>query len=132
LARADGSLHRLELEAAGALGDPSLHELVLLHQAGWDDDGDPAALATVVRRLTDPAGPGDDVTAGVAELHRRRSAGLDDGDALTWWRVMGAMLDVAPYRAAELLAAVEAQLADDAEALRLLRNGSALAVMVRP
>jgi hypothetical protein len=38
LARSSGNLSRLELLSAGALGDPSLHKLVLRHLDGRDDE----------------------------------------------------------------------------------------------
>lgn len=61
LSRPNGKMWRLELIVAGALSDPALHDLVLQHQKGWDDDEAPMPIADRVRRLTDPAGPGDDV-----------------------------------------------------------------------
>jgi hypothetical protein len=124
--------HRLEMEAAGASGDPSLHDLVLDHLEGWDDDDDPARLAEVVRRLTDPAGPGADLFAGVAELYRARAAGRDETEGLGWWRLMGAMLDLAPRHAAAYLAAVAAVVEDDPAVRHLVLEASALATMAAP
>jgi len=111
LARPDGSVRLLELLAAGALGDPSLHPLVLGHLEGWDEDA--AAQVDAVRRLTDPAGPGDDVLDGVAELSRRRAHGRPDGAALAAWTTTAAMLDLAPGRAPALHEQVLARLVDD-------------------
>ena len=64
LALANGDVWMLELRAAGALGDPSLHPLVNQHLDGWNDPD--AAVIDGVYRLTDPAGIGLDV------LRRRR------------------------------------------------------------
>ncbi|MPQ96651.1 hypothetical protein GB931_01695 [Modestobacter sp. I12A-02628] len=125
LSREDGSLNRMELTAAGHLADPGLHALVLRHQEGWDDDG-PGGLADAVRRLTDPAGPGDDVLDGMAELCRRRGRGQPDGDALGSWRVLLAMLELAPHRAGPVFDAVLARLDGDDAAVAAL-HGSALA-----
>lgn len=126
LSRADGSVWRLEMVAAGALGDTRLHVLVLQHQDGWDTE-DAARTAVAVGRLTDPAGPGTDLLDGVAELYRRRAHGLPDGDALAAWHLMGVMLDIAPHRAAEFLDAVLARVSDDGAALRAVTERSALA-----
>lgn len=65
LSRPDGSVFQLELAAAAALADPSLHPLVLRHQDGWTTDA-AAATADAARRATDPDGVGDDVLDGVA------------------------------------------------------------------
>ena len=54
LSRTSGLVTRLELIAAGALGDPSFHPLVLRHLDGWDDD---TTWVDAVRRLTDPKVP---------------------------------------------------------------------------
>jgi hypothetical protein len=120
---------RLEMEAAGSLGDPSLHALVLDHLDGWDDDGAPGGLAEAVRRLTDPDGPGDDLFAGVADLYRARAAGSEETAGLGWWGLMNAMLELAPRHAARWLAAVEADLTDDPAARHLVETASALATM---
>ena len=74
LTRASGDVNRLELIAAGALGDPSLHPLVLRHLEGWDD----TIWVDAVRRLTNPHGPGADLFRGVAELYAARAHGLPD------------------------------------------------------
>jgi len=92
--------------------------------------GDPAALAEAVRRLTDPAGPGDDLFAGVAELYRRQSRGEADDDAPGWWRLMDRMLAIAPRRGRELFDGTERHLATDPAARRWLREHSALVTAV--
>jgi HEAT repeats len=125
LSRPNGELWHLELLAAGALSDPGLHELVLQHQTGWEDDH--AATADLVRRLTDPAGPGDDVLDGVAELYRRRANGRADDDAIDAWRTLDRMIDIAPHRAAEFMEAAASRLAGDEAAERELRTNSAMA-----
>ncbi|GAA3672156.1 hypothetical protein GCM10022237_34780 [Nocardioides ginsengisoli] len=125
LSRPSGDLWRLELVAAAALGDPQLHELVLEHRDGWDEEDD--RTAEVACRLTDPAGPGGDVIDGVARLYRRRAHGRPDGDAFARWRLMDEMLDIAPHRAPEFLGLVLERLADDEAAERELRERSALA-----
>ena len=130
LSRPDGDLFRLELQAAGALADPRLHPLVLNHQTGWDDDDTDAPMAHLVRRLTDPAGVGADVIDGVAELNRHRAHGQPDGNSLSAWTLMSKMLDIAPWRAEDLLHAVRAQLAGDDAAVRQLEENSALASLV--
>lgn len=126
LARPSGDVWRLEIVAAGALGDPRLHELVRRHRHGWTEERD-ARDADAASRLTDPAGPGVDVLEGVARLYRRRAHGLPDGDALAAWQVMDAMLDIAPHRAPQLLSAVLERLAHDQAAQREVRERSALA-----
>ncbi|HWU22563.1 MAG TPA: HEAT repeat domain-containing protein [Nocardioides sp.] len=127
LARPSGDLRQLELVAAGALGDPRLHELVQRHQDGWSAKG--TRTASAVSRLTDPAGPGDDLIEGVAQLYRRRVRSEAEDDGLDAWRVMLEMLDMAPHRASEFLDAVLDQLADDEQAQRQVREASALAQM---
>lgn len=126
LSRRSGDLWRLEIEAAAALGDPQLHELVVWHRDGWGDPDD-ALAAEVACRLTDPDGPGEDVLAGVADLYRRRAHGRPEGDALVAWRLMDRMLDVAPYRARQFFDQVLARLWHDEAAVRELRERSALA-----
>ncbi|SFB77714.1 hypothetical protein SAMN04487968_101465 [Nocardioides terrae] len=109
---------------------PALRKLVLGHLEGWADDGAPDALAEAVRRLTDPAGPGDDLFAGVAELHRRRSRDEDESDVIGWWRLMDRMLDLAPHRGHEFLDGTDRHLEGDPAAGRWLREQSALASLV--
>jgi hypothetical protein len=125
LSRPSGQLYQNELIAAGAFSDPELHDLVLRHVPGWPT-AQANATADVVRRLTDPDGPGDDVFDGVAELYRRRAYGLGDGDSLKWWRIMDEMLDIAPYRAEEFMAATSQRLADDERGLDELLHRSGL------
>jgi len=50
------NVYSLEIDAAGALGDPSLHWMVRAHLAGWDDDV--VARVCAALRLTDPSGVG--------------------------------------------------------------------------
>lgn len=126
LSRPSGNVSRLEMIAAGALSDPRLHELVQRHRFGWSS-ADGARTAEVVSRLTDPAGPGEDVLDGVAQLCRRRAHGQPDGDAIAAWHLMDEMLDIAPHRAQPFLDAVLDRLADDKAAEREARDGSALA-----
>jgi hypothetical protein len=130
LADADGPASRLVLEAAGALGDPRLHELVRSHAEAWlaDDDADPADLDVVeaVVRLTDPRGVGDDLLDGVADLCRARAHARPAGRAVAAWEQLDAVLDVAPHRARQVLEEVALRLDGDAAALHHLRHGSAL------
>jgi hypothetical protein len=126
LSRPSGDLWRLEMVAAGALSDPRLHGLVLRHQSGWGDE-EASRTADVVRRLTDPAGVGDDVLDGVAELYRRRAHGLPDRDLLWAWELMAEMVDIAPHRASAFLDDEIARLGGDDAAVEELRNRSALA-----
>ena len=124
LSRPGGEVWRLEMVAAGALSDPQLHDLVLRHQTGWDEAD---TTADAARRLTDPAGPGDDLLDGVAELFRRRAHGQPDGEVLAAWRHLDELLDIAPYRAAGFLDEIATRLAGDDVAVRELRTRSALA-----
>jgi hypothetical protein len=125
LSRDDDSVWRLEMLAAGTLGDPALHPLVLRHQEGWD--GADVRTMDVVRRLTDPAGPGEDMIDGVADLYRRRAHGLEDGDAIEAWHLMDELLDIAPWRGRELLDQVISRLAADPAAQEEVRQRSVLA-----
>jgi hypothetical protein len=113
------------MSSAGALSDPDLHELVLHRVDGWPA-GPMVRTADAVRRLTDPAGVGDDVLAGVAELYRRRAYREPDGEAFRWWALMDEMLDMAPDREAEFLGGVCVHVADDPTALNELLRSSAL------
>ncbi len=117
----------LEVEAAGALGDPSLHELVLRHVDGWE--GAAARMVAAVVRLTDPSGVGDDLLDGLADWYRGGGPCRGDNDPW-WWRVSLDMLELAEYRAAEVAAAVDARLVGDANARVVLRD-SPLAQMAR-
>ncbi|WP_265520466.1 HEAT repeat domain-containing protein [Oerskovia flava] len=126
LTRPSGAVWQLEIVAAGALGDPGLHPLLVPHRTGWDDEvADQQADAAC--RLTDPDGPGEDMLDGVADLCRRRGHELPDGDTLRSWRLMTVLLDIAPHRAAEFYDAVADRLEGDEPALRELRVDSALA-----
>lgn len=125
LSRAGGAVHRLTMVAAGALGDPDLHPLVLQHLSGWPDVV--ADVADCARRLTDPSGPGDDVIEGVAALVRLRAHGFNGDAQLRWWRLMSDLLDIAPHRAPEFYDAVAARLDGDEDAMTELRTGSGLA-----
>lgn len=130
LADAGGPSSRLVLEAAGALGDPSLHEAVRLHAEAWlvDEDADPADLDVVeaVVRLTDPQGVGDDLLDGVADLCRARAHGRSPGRAVAAWEQLDAVLDVAPHRARQVLEDVAERLEGDGASLAHLRDRSAL------
>ncbi|MDT5034886.1 MAG: hypothetical protein QOE03_71 [Micromonosporaceae bacterium] len=92
----------IELVAAGATGDPSLHPLVRAQLTGWHDDVVPKVCATL--RLTDPEGLGDDLVEGLAEWYAgpvtRR---ITDR---YWWSVALNVLEQAEYRSVELAAAV--------------------------
>lgn len=124
----DEELRRLATLAAGALRDPDLHTLVREQLIGWQNPDD-ERIAQLVARLTDPAGPGDDVLEGVALLYHRRAHGRPDGDAVAAWHQMNDMLDLAPHRAREFLTAVLAHLQNDPQAQNELRHRSALSSM---
>ena len=129
LSRRTGDVWRLELIAAGALGDPSLHRLVLGHLDGWDDDAQLSVEA--VRRLTDPAGPEADLFARVGNLYRHRADGRPDSAAdLSAWLLMSQMLDIAPDRAAAFFTATAPRVSDDPSALAEFTQRSALATML--
>lgn len=126
LSRPSGNLWRLELLAAGSLSDPQLHDLVLRHQDGWPQDKD-IDVADLVRRLTDPDGPGQDVINGVAQLYIARAAGDTDDHDLGAWQTMADMLDIAPHRAQELFELVLERLDDHPDARQQLQERSLLA-----
>jgi hypothetical protein len=92
----------IEMTAAGAIGDPSLHELVRGQLSGWRGDVVPKVCATL--RLTDPDGVGDDLIDGLAEWYAgpvtRRIADR------YWWSVALNLLEQAGYRSVELAEAV--------------------------
>jgi hypothetical protein len=113
--------------AAGVVGDPDLHPLVVRHVTSWKDS-ESRRTADAVRRLTDPAGPGEDLLDGMATLYRRRAHGQPDGPALLWWHRTLSLLEIAPARAGEFLDAIGQRLTDDPDALRELRQNSVLAV----
>lgn len=126
LTREDGQVWMLELVAAGALSDPQLHEFVLPHVSEWGDSTSDR-IGEVVRRLTDPDGPGDDVIEGVAQLYRRRAHSQPEEETPPGSDLMFEMLDIAPHRAAEFYDAVLARLSGDEVAERELRERSLLA-----
>ncbi len=130
LAQPAGAVSRLVLEAAGALGDVDLHDLVRAHAgdgSGWDED-DLDVLEAVVR-LTDPTGLGDDLLDGVADLCRAAAHGRPPGRSVAAWEALDGVLDVAPHRAGQAMAEVAARLADDPAALAHLRQRSALGAL---
>jgi len=98
-----------EVQAAGALGDPSLHVLVRAHLAGWGPEAVPKVCAAL--RLTDPDGVGDDLLDGLAAW----LAGPDDNRY--WWSVALHVLDQAEYRSVEIAEAVWHRLAGDDDAV---------------
>jgi len=127
LAEPVGLVSRLVLEAAGALGDVELHPLVLAHAADEDAwDAEDLDVVDAVVRLTDPAGLGDDVLDGVADLCRAGAEGRRPGRAAAAWELLDGVLDVAPRRARQALEAVAARLAGEPAALVHLRERSAL------
>lgn len=107
----------LEVEAAGALGDPALHTLVRAHLDGWAQGDVPRVCAAL--RLTDPDGVGDDLLDGLAAWYRR-GAPADDEDGLFWWRIAALLLDLAEHRAVELADAVRRRLDGHASAVAAL------------
>ena len=128
LTRTNGEVWILELRAAGALGEPTLHPVVAPHLDGWAEPE--AAVVDAVYRLTDPDGVGADVLGGIAELYLRRAHGQPDGDNLAWWHRMEIMLDIAPDRVTQFLDAVAALLDDDKAASEQLLHQSALSTFV--
>lgn len=130
LARESGDVWRLELVAAGALGDPRLHPFVLRHLDGWDEAD--SQTVDAVRRLTDPAGPGADLFRGVAGLYREGGCERSTIEPLEAWHLMMEMLDIAPDRTQELFDAVLTRVAGDEAAQHRLRTQSALSTMLEP
>lgn len=124
LSRPTGTVWRLELVAAGALGDPRLHPLVLQHLDGWEEEN--IRTVEAVRRLTDPAGVGAELFRGVADLYRARAHSGTAIEDLSAWRLMNEMLDIDPRRAREFFVAVSARLAGDDAALLELQTNSAI------
>lgn len=116
---------RLELIAAAALGDPSLHPLVLGHQIGWSDP-DSVRIADLARRLTDPDGFGDDLLSGLVESLRGPDRhGAQAGEDI-WWHTAYEAMEIAPYRSRELYEALAQRLQNDVAALaRLDATGTA-------
>lgn len=113
----------LEIDAAGALGHPSLHTLVRGHLSGWDDDV--VARVCAALRLTDPDGVGDDLLDGLAEWFAGGAPHASDEDRY-WWSVTLQLLEHAEYRAPEIAEQVHARLAGEARATSLML-GSRLA-----
>lgn len=124
-----GPVTKLDMIAAGALGDENLHELVRQASLGWVDDGESPTLVELVERLTRPNGPGEDLFEGVAQIYRERAENASSAGSLHWWKMMSAMLEISPTRAPEFLDLVDIQIGDDAPARILLREDSALAQM---
>lgn len=111
---------RLVMVAAGALGDPELHELVLRHRTGWarpEDD----RTADAACRLTDPLGPGEDVLQGAADMLRRAARDLERSAQTPFWLLFLELTTIAPHRSDELYGAVLERLVGDELASRHLR-----------
>lgn len=119
LTRANDDVWRLELVAAGALGDPSLHPLVLTHQSGWSDPHS-AIIADVARRLTDPGGLGDDLVTGVADSLIGPESDHGQTGGHSWWDIALETLEMAPHRRRELYQAIAERLQEDEAALARL------------
>jgi HEAT repeat protein len=113
----------LEIDAAGAIGHPSLHSLVRGHLSGWDDDV--VARVCAALRLTDPDGVGDDLLDGLAAWFQDGAPHADDEERY-WWSVTLQVLEHAEYRAPEIAEAVRHRLAPNATATALML-GSRLA-----
>jgi hypothetical protein len=111
------NVYALEIESAGAIGDPSLHTLVRGHLAGWDDEVVPKVCAAL--RLTDPDGVGEDLLGGLADWYRADCPSTMDGDRY-WSDLADGLLDLAPRRAVEIAEAVRGRLADNPEAVARL------------
>ncbi|GAA0244633.1 HEAT repeat domain-containing protein [Cryptosporangium japonicum] len=111
----------LEVEAAGALGESSLHPLVIRHLDGWD--GGAARTVAAVARLTDPDGLGADLIDGLAAWYRSGGPLAADADP-GWWRIALDLLELAPYRATELASAVAGRLGSDQHALDVLDDST--------
>jgi hypothetical protein len=113
----------LEIDAAGALGDPSLHTMVRGHLSGWEDDV--VARVCAALRLTDPDGVGEDLLDGLAAWYRAGAPHATDEDRY-WWAVALQLFEHAEYRAPEVAEAVRRRLDGHQQATRLLL-GSRLA-----
>lgn len=111
----------LEIEAAGAFGDPALHELVLRHLDCWE--GGAARTVAAAARLTDPAGVGADLLGGLADWYRAGGPTGTGADP-SWWRLTLDLLELAPYRAAEIAAAVGTELRGESGPLAVLREST--------
>jgi hypothetical protein len=109
-----------EVQAAGALGDPSLHVLVRAHLAGWGPDAVPRVCAAL--RLTDPDGVGDDLLDGLAEWYADRADGVAMADRY-WWSIALNLLEQAEHRSVEIAEAVHQRLRHNPDATaRLLAS----------
>jgi HEAT repeat protein len=103
----------LEIQAAGALGDPQLHPLLEGHLTGWDRPED-ARIAEAAWRLTDPDGLGDDLIAGLADAVRAIAAGeRADLREDPWWVLFLAIENIDPSGADQTARHVDAALAGD-------------------
>jgi hypothetical protein len=88
----------MELMAAGAFGDATLHPLVRRHLTGWPEALVPKVCATL--RLTDPDGVGTDLLDGLADWYARPPThAVADR---YWWAVALNLLEQAPHRAEDL------------------------------
>jgi hypothetical protein len=111
------NVYALEIESAGALGDPSLNTLVRAHLAGWDEEVVPKVCAAL--RLTDPDGVGEDVLDGLADWYRAACPPGTEAEGY-WWTITEGLLELAPRRAPEIVEAVRERLASSPPALERL------------
>ncbi|WP_169437621.1 HEAT repeat domain-containing protein [Longispora albida] len=118
-ALAGDSVWLMEIEAAGALGDPSLHTPIRGHLDGWA----PADVGRVCAalRLTDPDGPGEDLVEGLADWYSHGGPHPDEPQPY-WWGIALTMLNLAPHRSVELATAVARKLTGDEAGLHALHN----------
>src|SRR5262249_34411098 len=116
-------VYSLEIDAAGAIGHPSLHSMVRRHLCGWEDDVVVRVCAAL--RLTDPDGVGDDILDGLAEWYRQGAPRAADEDRY-WWSLTLQMIEHAESRAPEIAESVRKRLAGQPKATRLML-GSRLA-----
>jgi HEAT repeats len=107
----------LEIDAAGALGEPSLHTLVRGHLSGWEDDV--VARVCAALRLTDPDGVGEDLLDGLADWYRAGAPHASDDDRY-WWTITLQLFEHAEYRAPEIAESVRRRLAGHLAGTRLL------------
>jgi hypothetical protein len=117
------NVYSLEIDAAGALGHPSLHWMVRSHLAGWDEDV--VARVCAALRLTDPDGVGDDLLDGLADWYRLGAPHATDEERY-WWSVTLQVLEHAEYRAPEIAEQVRLRLGGEPQATTLML-GSRLA-----
>ncbi|MBA3488494.1 MAG: HEAT repeat domain-containing protein [Longispora sp.] len=115
------SVWLMEIEAAGALGDPRLHTLIRGHLDGWSK-ADVFKVCAVLR-LTDPDGLGDDLADGLADWFRH---GCPETSHPTqfWFDIASTLLELAEYRAVELIKAVRDRLEGEEEALVALHTST--------